>query len=266
MTDTKKPAAKAKKIIDVAHPDQSAPSPNSKSVIITHHPAIQDPMMVAAGDNTKANDVSEEHSEVASPSKHTVLQPLSTSPTATQQAKPDAEQSAEMLLPLPAAITEQAAVNDELSPEAVAPDEANVVTPEPFTEETDEVANKSDGAIAQTVPADESKKPATEQAAETSIPSSTGSDAKLGTKDIQTEAELAAEADEQEKRQAELQAMIDSRRFYLPINSRERRRTKQFVIGGVLLGIVLAVVWVEIALDAGLIELGGLQPITHFFN
>jgi hypothetical protein len=35
---------------------------------------------------------------------------------------------------------------------------------------------------------------------------------------------------------------------------------------GILLVVVLAVAWVDIALDAGLVEIGNVKPMTHFFS
>jgi hypothetical protein len=35
---------------------------------------------------------------------------------------------------------------------------------------------------------------------------------------------------------------------------------------GVVLAIVLALAWADIALDAGLIQINGVKPVTHFFS
>jgi hypothetical protein len=38
------------------------------------------------------------------------------------------------------------------------------------------------------------------------------------------------------------------------------------VLLGIVLAVVLAVAWVDVALDAGLIQLGSVKPVTHFFS
>jgi hypothetical protein len=75
-------------------------------------------------------------------------------------------------------------------------------------------------------------------------------------------AEAAAEA----AKDAKLQQVIDSKKYFLPINAIEQRRNARFVALGVILVLLLVVTWVDIALDAGLIHLGGLKALTHFFS
>ena len=113
---------------------------------------------------------------------------------------------------------------------------------------------------------DVTAKTATDSEPEAPKTTTSGSDATLGTKDIQSEAEMASEEEAEAKRQAELQTLIDNRTYYLPINTLETRRTKQFVLVGMLLGLILIVAWADIALDAGLVHVGNLKAVTHFFN
>lgn len=75
-----------------------------------------------------------------------------------------------------------------------------------------------------------------------------------------------AEADILAKRDAELQALVDSKKYFLPIDAVEQRQTKHFIIIGVVVSLVLVVIWLDLALDAGLIKLGGLKALTHFFT
>lgn len=65
---------------------------------------------------------------------------------------------------------------------------------------------------------------------------------------------------------AKLQQIIDSKKYFLPINAVEHRRSKRVVVVGVVLALVLVVAWVDIALDASLIDVGGVKPVTHFFS
>lgn len=85
-------------------------------------------------------------------------------------------------------------------------------------------------------------------------------DAKTATEQQSAEAEILA------KRDAELQALVDSKRYFLPIDAVEQQQTKQFIIIGVVVSLVLVLIWLDLALDAGLIKLGGLKALTHFFT
>lgn len=78
--------------------------------------------------------------------------------------------------------------------------------------------------------------------------------------------EADVEASRRAERDANLQKIVDKKTYFLPINAVEKRKTKRFVALGIVLSLVLVVAWVDVALDAGLIELGGVKPVTHFFS
>jgi hypothetical protein len=179
--------ADAKPIIDVAHPGKSAPSDNSKSVIVRSRPLLKDPMMA---DNKPPTDAAAHDG----PAETKPLQPA---------AKPN--------LKPPAAP----------SPETEKPTEPEESPPPP----------------------DQSPTPKDNDAQQ-----------------------AEAEAAEQAKRQAAIDKLAASKQYYLPINSVEKRRSKRFVIFGVLLSLLLIVAWADIALDAGLIHLGNVKAPTHFFS
>lgn len=73
------------------------------------------------------------------------------------------------------------------------------------------------------------------------------------------------EAKQKAEHDANLQKVVDAKTYYLPINAVEKRKTKRFVILGVLLSIFLIMIWINIALDAELVQIDGVTPITHFF-
>lgn len=75
-----------------------------------------------------------------------------------------------------------------------------------------------------------------------------------------------AEAEKQAKHDAEIEKLVNEKRYFLPINAVEKRRTKRFVILGIVLSLLLALAWVDVALDAGLIQIPGVKPFTHFFS
>jgi hypothetical protein len=243
MADSTTPA-KVKKIVDIAHPGDSAPSPNSKSVIITNRPTMRDPMM---NTDAPANDTSEpveaDASGSATHASHGVIQPLASSP------KPAVAE-----VPAVLATAEPAAAK------AATDAESSIAGDEPVLQ-TESEPQPTSGS---TPPPAEVPNPVTEPEAPKTTTSS--SDAKVGTKDIQTEADEASAEDAKAERQANLQKLVDNKTYYLPINTLETQRTKQFVAVGTLLSILLVLAWADIALDAGLVHIGTLKALTHFFN
>jgi len=199
MAETKK--ADSKKIVDVAHPGQSAPAGNSKSIIVTNRPIMKDPMMV----EEKTSDAPKSSSK--------------------QEHAPDPE--------LPRSVETK----------IEAPVKSSPVQPPP-------------------APEDPEPKTEAEAPAPTAAPDDdqTAAPAAKDTKAVEAEAAEAA------KHQAAIDKLVESKQYYLPINSVEKRRTKRFVLLGVALSLLLAVAWVDVALDAGLIQLGGIKPVTHLFS
>jgi hypothetical protein len=81
-----------------------------------------------------------------------------------------------------------------------------------------------------------------------------------------SKADVEAEAKLQAEHEAAVQKLVDGKKYFLPINAVEQRRSKRFVIAGVLLSLLLLIAWADIALDAGLIDLPNVKPVTHFFS
>ena len=85
--------------------------------------------------------------------------------------------------------------------------------------------------------------------------------------EVTTDAAIEAAAEEAEaKREAELQKLIDKKKYFLPINAAEQRRAEQFIALGMVISIILALAWIDVSLDAGLIHIGNIHPLTHFFS
>lgn len=82
------------------------------------------------------------------------------------------------------------------------------------------------------------------------------------TKDEKETAELEAAA----KKQAELDSLTESREYFLPINSVERRRSKLVTLLGGVLIVALGLLLLNLMLDAGFIRIPGVSPLTHFFS
>lgn len=88
---------------------------------------------------------------------------------------------------------------------------------------------------------------------------------------IKTHEQLNAEAKQQAEAEAkmaqhaaEIAQLIKEEKYVLPINVKEKRKVRFIVIGGIV-AILLAVVWLDVALDAGIISDSFNLPHTHFF-
>lgn len=192
-------------IIDVARPNETAPSDTSVPVIVNNRPLLRDPMM--------AN----ESQSIDIPATETPK----LSPTATK-------------------------IN--IQPLDYKEDE--VVDTEDKGKESDKV---------EIVPAEEVA-PSTQDQSENIISVENQAETKT------EEEKNVIESEEQAKYDADLQELVVSKKYYLPINTVQKRRTKRFVAIGVGVTILLVVIWIDIALDAGLIKIGGLKALTHIFS
>jgi hypothetical protein len=265
MAESKKPA---KRIIDVQHADKAPTSPTSKPVIVTNRPILQDPMVV---DKTAEEEVQ----KPVLASSGATIQPLSAPEVPGETTKKKASKETPK---------EEPAAEEEMPEAEPAPEE-----PETPTEETPEESSQEPTEPAEDKPAFEPSKTLAEIDAEVKgkpkimPPAETGEPA---AEDTPTEEESVsddqpasnedegdkganadiAEEEKQAKKDAELQKLVDNKQYFLPINSVEKRRSKQVVVIGILLSLILIVAWVDIALDAGLIEINGVKPITHFFS
>lgn len=108
------------------------------------------------------------------------------------------------------------------------------------------------------------EKSAEETEEETGAAAEKGSDETPGNKSEKAEDEAEAEA--QAAEEAKVRKLVDSRKYFLPINAVEHRRSARFAAVGIILALLLVVAWVDVALDAGLIHLGGVKPVTHLFS
>ena len=88
--------------------------------------------------------------------------------------------------------------------------------------------------------------------------SSAAVDALAGEVSAKREAEKASEAEL--KKQAELEGIIESRKYFVPVGEVSKRRMNLIILG-VLIFLILAVVAINFAIDADLLDIG-LQPLT----
>jgi len=226
---------KVKVITDVAHPDKTAPSMSSKPIIVTNRPLMKDPMVV---EETPAEAT--EEPVAASSATRIKITPLSPnlntddkSGVSDDTKEPDAAE--------PAA---QAAASDEPEVATGAPDtsEASDAQPEP-----EPAATPEEPAI-------------TPEATDASGETPEG-DVDGAMKKADTEAERKAA-----ERIEELNKLAADKTYFLPINQRAHRRAHRMLVLTILVLVVLAIVWVDLALDAGLITIHGVHAPTNFFQ
>lgn len=76
----------------------------------------------------------------------------------------------------------------------------------------------------------------------------------------------AAELEASAKAQDELDTLIETKAYFLPINSVGQRRSQRVAAFGAIIIVLLGLAWADLALDAGFISLPGVKPVTHLFR
>lgn len=284
MAEAKKKPSK--KIIDVAQPGKTPPAGNSKSVIVTNRPIMKDPMMVdeAAGAEKPAEKVVAKSEAVIAPLADNATKDESKDKASAGSKKADAAVEEELKKEddkkTIAVLAEEAAVKKEEAVEADKTDETDS-SAEPAGEETapetelPDVPPESDSDSEADKP--ESEKPAENVTAEADdmpdeepVAETDKTDDKPESDQPKTDQSVAEadaeEAAKQEKHDAAIKKLVDSKQYFLPINSVEKRRSKRVMALGIILSILLVLLWIDIALDASLIEIEGVKPVTHFFS
>ncbi len=244
-------AKPAQPIVDVAHPGKSLPSDSSRSIIVSNRPIIQDPDVKDSEPQTDSvvgapllDLAANEHQETElTPSqkkitidppnhdKEEVGEPITVTVKAPQAADS---------IPEPTTVATETPKADKPVAEPVK--KAEPTTAKPAKEATQPAAAAAPvKESAEDTPADDDEAPDT-----------------LPQKD---EKQLAADA----AQAAKVEGLIKRQVYVLPINAVERRRSKHVVVGGLVLIVLLAFAWLDLAADAGFIHVPYL-PLTHFFR
>lgn len=257
--------------MDIAKPGtlKTAAAASARPVIVTNRVVIQDPMVKT--DDKEVKPKPADSAEPTSPIRSKiVIKPISdpseaTDQPATEKSDEKTEAAKEGLLDIPldpslTVDTDGEAADEPVAEQAPQPAENVPATEEPASEASSEAAEPDEPA-ADDDGQKKDKTDSTETAESSSDESEAAADNPLNP-DKKAAAAEAASAKEQE----ELNRLIDDKEYFLPINSVERRRTRVVAVVGVLVIMVLAAAWVNVALDAGFIEIPGVQPLTHFFN
>jgi hypothetical protein len=218
------------KIFDVAKPGILTPAgATTRPVIVSNRAVMQDPMMVARPQGDIAGkDVSSEPQNV---SAKMIIKPLSEPPEGTPHDT-DADgvlEPGEIAADLPVSQQVSRSPEVELMPQPAVPRPSN--TPAETVAATTDTSSRND-----------------DEPAEVDVD-----------KDV---ARMEAEA----KAQDELDTLVEQKKYFLPINAVSLRRSRHVAIFGIILIILLAIAWLDIALDAGFVTIPGLHALTHLFH
>lgn len=276
MAEAKK---STKKIIDVQHPGKTAPSGTSKSVIVTNRPIMKDPMVV------DEDGKPEESAPAATTYKsggEAVIKPLTEQDSKEEKTESTEADKSKTISQL----AEEASKDDKKADDTQGPElkeevkdpeiklpigeddkkedtEEDKKTPQPTEKAEEKVDEKADEKpvedAAESKPEDDKPELASTESDDKS--DKDNSDKEGDPKEIAD----AEEDKELKKRRAEVNKLVESKKYSLPIKTVENRHNRRAVIIGVVVSILLILAWINIALDAGLISLGGVKAYTNFF-
>jgi hypothetical protein len=225
------------KVNDVSKPSATA---TSRPIIVTHSPVMRDSTLV--NDGPKGDPELEPDKSAPLMATHELT--IEPSAEAEQAIKTEQQASVE-----PEVSTKTDAVPIKVSVQKATPkteveeSEAKPETEQPKTEESEPA------------PTNEEPKETTEEPAEKS---QVDQDAEL------QKQELAAQ-EAKAIHDAQIDQLVDEEKYFLPLNRIEKRR-QHFVIIGAIIAIILAVAWLDVVLDAGLVSNTYHLPHTTFFS
>ena len=301
-----KPAAdiKVRKIVDVAAPGKTPPSPSSKPIIVSNRPILKrDPMMTAPGGLPENSDITPV-SRVARTIKVGMVEPLTDEQKAADapaavEAPKKADASTKLTAPTIADLMskkiaiqakddepptdEEKKIAQDVGVEAVtAVVSAPPEQPEPVAKPEPKKEDKSvlKEATAADMPPKPKPAPAPAPIPAPPIPATPTTNDSVPAADADEEGDgdgqLAPnqivdqakrkEASDQASKLADQEKIIDSQQFFLPISDQEKRKGMEFTLLVLVIVLALTVVWFDLMLDAGILKVGGLQSFTHFFR
>ena len=280
VADTKK----GKSFDIIAGTAKTVTKPKSQPIVVSRGPIIGNQSMNILGDDSE--DVPANEEGMISQAKPIVIKPLgdsdnkpedkSISVNSNDKEEPKVEVEAQdninSLAPPEEDIKEEAAKQEFTQTPAEAEESE---TKEPETETAPAENELEAETKAQDTQEEESSssQPETTQTVQPetiSTPESSGSNASAttvqptATDAVRKKQELQKEAEDKEHIK-KLDQLVSSEHYFLPINMKEKRRNQKNVILLAVICVILAAVWVDVALDAGIISNNLNLPHTHFF-
>lgn len=260
----KQTPAKPKKIVDIALPDDTLPSETSKPVIISNRPLMRDPMMAAP---KEAESPSPEPVKLPEPVETVTAAVMKHERRLVPPSEAKAEQAAESVKAAEVNPEAQAEPIPQEAPKAVEPAKPvsrmitlGIIKPQSETPEEQEpekpaTAKKPDiRPLAQP----ESKQEASKPYSVTEGPSKKE-------EPLSPEAQEAKEAEEEEERRKHLDKLIEDGTYFLPVDAVSHKKAMRNSLIGLAVVLIFGAVWLVAALDAGLIQIEGVDAPTDFF-
>jgi len=247
-------AQKPTRIDDVKRPEKVTPAPTSRPILVANRSVLSnDPMVVPEA------AVSQSDIKPTAPVVHMskVIKPLDSALASIEQAPPstDAEPKAEATGTSASDTSVEAVIGD--SPPRV--DDQDQANAEPKTEALAENPDKASAGAESETEAAVSSPGATEPAAKTTAQPVRDPEAELSAEEI-----AAAEA--QAARELELEQLVASGKYRVPINAVQRRRSHAHVLLLSTVAVLLMVVLADVAVDMGMVQAPKAIPHTHFFS
>ncbi|HEX3568502.1 MAG TPA: hypothetical protein VHT70_02380 [Candidatus Saccharimonadales bacterium] len=257
------------KTFDVTPPGKSPAAPTSKPVILGHGPMAGDPMMADPDTKLDTEGTPKAGVPISVLTKKLKIEPIHPDLVPDEQNGQPAE--------VPPALPVSSEVSQEMSDQPVEPpaepsaESTPVASSEPASLTSPATQPEADASDQPTTsPTTEAPTTPTEpvtpppEAADASTPSATPA---VVTGPTQKEQDKAAEkaAAEVAEKLAGYEKVIDSKQYFVPVNSVRKRSMRLLVIGAVLV-IVAALVCIDFMLDAGTLTLPFNVPHTHIIK
>ena len=262
-----------KQVFDISKPGSTKPSDNSKNIIIKSSGLLQDPMVVGGDASSGLDEVpSSDNIQGAPPLALSMSKKLNLQPLDKELEDKVLKDETKTELPLNAEISDQTdSSQDFLNNSDEQPISGNdtdskteAIIPEEVILNDSEVDPSSEVQEDLNQDSKDNLKSLISNSIEADPRESLGDKKQVNDTSSNKEQQLADQA-ELKKRQ-ELNELILTKKFFLPINKTQKKKNKQILIIGLILAIVLIVFWIDIALDAGIIHISGIKPFTHFFS
>ncbi len=259
-----KPRKSTKKVIDVKAPDEVKASASSRPIIVNNRPLAQDPMVASEANETASTPPLVAHHERK-------IMPLSAndkedSSEADTTAADD--KSGPTASELVSKLEARNAKSKTVLGARVSEDKADEKTDEK-AEDASQAGDNTDNKKADTSAA-ETKTESSEEKTEDDASDSTDSNSDESQSSEQKPAEKKSEADNEAeleaeaKRQAELDELAQSGKYFVPINQVRKRHDRRLL--AVLIIILLAIVAVDLLYDSGVLKSSSFTYHTHFFH
>lgn len=261
--DLKKEIEEAAKLFDVAKPGNTPASSTSRPTIVGHSPMIKkDPMVSGASDEKSSDDKADdktgkEESTDEAPAKmhhEATIMPLGdikkeTAPEEDKTEKPTEEE------------VKDNPIEDKIEVKKVeATKDDSIDKPEiPADDKDTKPVEKEDEPNVSVEPEEAEPEEKTETA-EKSEPSNAAVNTLVN--EVSAKRESQKQKEEYDNKVKELEKLVQSKEYYVPIGAAARRRSTFKVLLSLIFLLALAAATLNFAIDAELLDLG-LKPFTN---